>query len=182
MAEVYENFQELSEKETGYSIECEDRSTDFAIVGIHGGQIEPGSEEVVRAIAGTDLSFYLFLGNESRQHITSTHFDEKDCLDLISKSKKVISIHGEKGSEEFVMLGGLDKDLIAKAERGLTDAEFTVIPPASNVRGNEENNLCNRCTSGKGLQIEMSRGLRDSLVQDQARMNAFAQIIRNLTR
>lgn len=183
MPDQYKNFQELFANETegvDYKIETEDRGTDFAIIGIHGGEIEPNTEKVVRAIAGTDLSFYIFLGNAEHQHITSIHFDEKRCIDLVSKSKKVISIHGKKGDGEFVMLGGLDDDLISGATQALQEAGFEIDPTASNVTGTEPSNICNRCLSGKGLQVEMSKGLRDSLAQDDSRMERFTQIIRNL--
>lgn len=185
MSEKYRNFQELEsgiEKNPDYKIELHDRGTDFVIMGIHGGEIEPGTEEVVRAIAGSDISSYLFLGADRSQHITSTHFDEESCIDLLSKSKKAISIHGKKGMDEFVMLGGLDDGLISKAEQALQENGFKIIPTADGVAGIEPTNICNRGSSGKGLQIEMSRGLRDSLVQDSAKMESFAQIIRSLIR
>ncbi len=183
MPDRYKSFQELSASEmesVDSKIETEDRGTDFSIVGIHGGEIEPGTEEVVRAIAGANISFYIFLGNTEHQHITSIHFDEERCVDLVSRSKKVISIHGKKGDGEFVMLGGLDDDLISRATHMLREAGFEIDPSASNVTGTEPSNICNRCSSGKGLQIEMSRGLRDSLVQDSAKMENFARIIRDL--
>lgn len=185
MAEKYKNFRELSTESMGnanYKIELQDRGTDFVIVGIHGWQIEPGTENVVRAIAGSDISSYLFLGSDSTQHITSHNFDESSCIDLLSRSKKTISIHGKKGSDEFVILGGLDTELISKAEQALQESGFKVIPTTDTVAGIEPSNICNKGSSGKGLQIEMSRELRDSLVQDQSRMMTFAQIIRNLTR
>lgn len=135
---------------------------------------------MVRAISGSDLSYYLFLGSERTQHITSTHFDEENCINLVSKSKNVISIHGKKGPEEFIMLGGLDSDLISKIGLALRAAGFAVLPTAGGVGGIEPNNICNKGSSGKGLQLELSRGLRDALVQDPEKMKFFAQIIRSL--
>lgn len=181
--DIYKNFRELSTKSPevfDYKIDFEDRGTDFVVIGIHGGQIEPGTEEIVRSISGSDVSYYLFLGNERTQHITSTHFDEENCLSLVSKSKGVISIHGKKGSEEFVMLGGLDNGLISKTELSLKGAGFVVLPTENNVGGIEPDNICNRGSSGKGLQIEVSRGLRDSLVQDPEKMRHFSQAVRKL--
>ena len=181
--DIYRNFRELpAQKLEGfdYKIDFEDRGTDSVVIGIHGGQIEPGTEEVVRAISGSDLSYYLFLGGERTQHITSTRFDEKNCVNLVSKSKNVISIHGKTGSEEFVMLGGLDSDLISKAEPALKEAGFAVLLATDGVGGIESNNICNRGSSGKGLQLELSRGLRDLFVQDPEKMKFFAQIIRGL--
>lgn len=121
-----------------------------------------------------------FLGSERTQHITSIHFDEEQCNKLLSHAKNIISIHGKKGAESFVMLGGLDSDLISSAEKAFVLAGFAVRPPESNVTGTEPHNVCNRGTSGKGLQIEMSRGLRDSLVQDPERMETFSKAIRSI--
>ncbi|MDO8451348.1 MAG: poly-gamma-glutamate hydrolase family protein [bacterium] len=181
--EIYKNFKELPAQKPGsfdYKIDFEDRGTDSVVIGIHGGEIEPGTEEVVRAISGSDLSYYLFLGGERTQHITSTHFDEENCVNLVSKSKNVISIHGKKGVEEFVMVGGLDNDLVSKIEIALKAAGFTILPASNGIGGIEPNNICNKGSSGKGLQLELSRGLRDSLIQDSEKMGRFSQIIRGL--
>ena len=183
MSEKYKNFRELSADKAenpDYKIELQDRGTDFAIVGIHGGQIEPGTEDVVRAIAGSDISSYLFLGSDRAQHITSHNFDETSCIDLLSRSKEAISIHGKKGEGEFVMLGGLDVDLISKAESALREHGFEVDQATDGVAGIQESNICNRGSSGRGLQIEMSRGLRDTLISDPEKMRLFAETIRNL--
>lgn len=181
MSEKYANFQEFSLENfenVDYKIKIEDRGTDFVILGIHGGEIEPGTEEVVRAIAEEDISYYLFLGTDRTQHITSPNFDEPNCLHLLSRCKEAISIHGKSGDGEFVMLGGLDSDLISKAEQTLCEHGFSVIQ--TTFDGKQESNICNRGSSGKGLQIEMSRKLRDSLTTNPERMGIFAQIIRDL--
>jgi phage replication-related protein YjqB (UPF0714/DUF867 family) len=181
MSEKYRNFNELSsERREGldYKIEIHDRGTDFVVLGIHGGEIEPGTEEVVRAIAGEGISSYVFLGSDRTQHITSANFDEPSCLALLAKCKEAISIHGKKGDGEFIMLGGLDSELVSKAEQALREHGFTIIPTTFEAK--QESNICNRASSGKGLQMEMSRALRDSLTTDLEKMSMFVKIIRNL--
>jgi phage replication-related protein YjqB (UPF0714/DUF867 family) len=183
MVDRYKNFAELSAATllgVDYSIETEDRGTSAAILGIHGGRIEPATAEVVRAVAGTDLSYYLFIGHHSDLHITSVHFDEPICNKLVSKSKKVVTIHGKEGIEEFIMLGGLDTELISKTRDALIDAYFSIVAVTPAVAGDEEANICNKGLSGKGLQIELSRGLRDTLYRDSAKMTTFAQAVRSL--
>ncbi len=183
MVDTYRNFVELSTAAllgVDYDIEINDRGSTAVIVGIHAGRIEPATAEVVRAVAGADLSYYLFIGHHSHLHLTSTHFDEPLCSALVAKSEVVITIHGKEGLEEFIMLGGLDTGLMSKTKKVLTDASFNVIPTTQAVIGDEEGNICNKGLSKKGLQIELSRGLRDSLYRDSAKMTAFAQALRSV--
>jgi phage replication-related protein YjqB (UPF0714/DUF867 family) len=179
--DTYRSFIELSTTATAdidYKIDVQDRGTSTVIVGIHGGEIEPHTELIVTAIANPDLSYYLFVGNTVGQHITSTRFDEPRCLDLIARHKTVISIHGKSGPEAFVMLGGLDTQLVESTAKALADGGFEVRVPTAHTAGTESTNICNKGTSGKGLQIEMSRGLRESLLHDPVQMRLFTQSIR----
>ncbi len=183
LSDSYSDFDALLARETegvDFNIELEDRGSEAVVLGIHGGNIEPGTELVVRAIAGGDVSYYLFLGKEQYQHITSAHFNEERCLNLVSRSKYVISIHGKKGAEEFVMLGGLAKDLISRSSAALEQKGFTVLPPEPGVEGILIGNICNKGMTGEGLQIELSRGLRDAFTQSPEKLEAFAEAIRRL--
>lgn len=182
--DLYKNFQELASKNVegvDYTITREDRGSDFAVIGIHGGEIESGTAEIVSAITKENLSLYIFSGTKKEQHITSTRFDEKECIDLVSKSQKIISVHGKKGKDEYVMLGGLDEKLISKLSTSLSLSGFKTIEPTNDVAGMQKNNICNMGISGSGLQLELSKGLRDSLVKDPKKMEKFAKIIRDLT-
>ncbi len=178
--DTYKNFVELSTVailNTDYKIESEDRGTGTIIVGIHGGEIEPHTELIVRAIADPDLSYYLFMGNTVRQHITSTRFDEPQCLELISRHRTVISIHGKSGPDEFIMLGGLDMALVEATTKALEKERFEVRLPSTGMTGTESFNICNKGASGKGLQIELSRGLRESFLRSPDKLKLFAQTV-----
>lgn len=180
-SDTYRSFFELataSIEEIDYKIDLQDRGTSTVIVGIHGGEIEPHTELLVTLVANPDISYYLFIGNAVKQHITSTRFDEPRCLALLSRHRTVVSIHGKSGSEEFVMLGGLDEILVDKAAQALTRAGFDVRIPIVNVTGADVLNICNKGASGKGLQLEMSRGLREALVRNSENMTDFARCIR----
>ncbi len=166
----YTNFSELENKEKlglDFDIVIEDRAAQYAIIAIHGGRIEPYTTEIARSIAGKKFSFYSFMGiknsNNSRLHITSDHFDEPRCMELVAKSWKVISVHGRKGKGKFVMVGGLDQDLVKKTSDILNSMGFSAIKAEKKVAGMSRKNICNRCVSGKGLQLEISRGLRSKL-------------------
>ncbi len=181
MPDLYQDFAELSAAEvegTDYRIIVKDRGTSVAVLAIHGGEIEPDTEKVAESLAGLDHSLYIFLGNSEHQHMTSTHFDEPRCINLVAKCTTAISIHGKGGDGEFVILGGLNNELIHRVTSQLRDASFEIKDALNSVAGIKLDNICNKCASGRGLQIEMSRELRRSLVQDPARMASFTQAIR----
>jgi phage replication-related protein YjqB (UPF0714/DUF867 family) len=184
----YKNFEELARNEregVDFDIELVDRVGSCAVISIHGGNIEPGTTEIARIIAGDKYSFYSFIGKKTEKeskdlHITSSHFDEPKCLELVSKTEKVISIHGEHGKEEFIMVGGLDIEAIKKIIDSLKNAGFEVREAMENVNGNLLENICNKCLSKKGIQLEISRGLRDELIKNQLRLAEFCGIIKKI--
>lgn len=168
----YQNFQQLGQNEkegTDFRIRWRvGKSAQTVIVAPHGGGIEPGTSEIAEAIAGNDFSFYAFEGikrNENRAlHITSTRFDEPRCLELVTASQRVITIHGEGGDDPIVYVGGRDVQLRRRMSAALQKAGFVVrTPQSARLRGEDRNNLCNRGKSGKGVQLELSAGLRQRL-------------------
>jgi len=187
MADIYQHFEELQQhQEEGKDFEVEiiDRKSGIIVVAIHGGNIEPGTTEIAKAIAGEEFSFYGFAGKSTIEesqilHITSTNFDEPRCASLISHSSKVISVHGLASLENFIMLGGLDKELIRKLHVAFINAGFELRPALEYLNGNSSENICNKGTSGKGIQIELARGLRDMLVAEQKSLLLFVQVLRD---
>jgi phage replication-related protein YjqB (UPF0714/DUF867 family) len=178
MPDKYPNFEELSQNETsgidfGISLR---RATDaFAIVAPHGGGIEPGTSEIADAIADEDFSFYAFEGLKSSGnadlHITSTHFDEPMCLTLVGRSEVVVTIHGEDSDEEpIVFVGGRNSELGDSLTAGLTAEGFEVRQhPDPELQGLEPDNVCNRGTTGSGVQLELSRRLRRQMFSSLSR-------------
>lgn len=187
MSDKYKNFGELSrEKKEGvdFDIELINRESPCAAIGIHGGNIELGTTEITRMLAGSEFSFYAFVGKKTEEesadlHITSSHFDEPKCLALVSKSEVVISIHGKSGEGEFVMVGGLDGELIKKISDSLKNAGFETRGATEDVNGNSPKNICNKCLSKKGVQLEISRGLRERLLNNKKKMEKFCEAIKN---
>ena len=185
MSGTYKNFEEIKENETegvDFQIETNDIKTPCVVIAIHGGRIEPHTTEIARELAGNIFSFYSFQGikekNNTIFHVSSSTFDEPKCLDLVSKSKKVISIHGKHELDDFVMLGGLDYSLIKDIEDVLTNGGFKVLESTKNVMGDSPKNICNKCISGKGVQIEISRGMRERLINDKKELLKFCSVIR----
>ncbi len=185
----YSCFEELSAHEArgaDYEVRWRRGGSGIAVLSIHGGEIEPGTSEIAEAVAGAGHSFYTFRGIKKAGnldlHIASTAFDEPCALEIAGRSETVISIHGCRGKEEFVHVGGLDSELRRcigaklrlggfKARRG----SWSFYPASAGrhpvcgkdpfrmetgLRGLDKHNICNRCRRGKGVQMEISQGLR----------------------
>jgi phage replication-related protein YjqB (UPF0714/DUF867 family) len=166
--DTYPSFHALSVKEEvgmDFSIRYTKGVSSVAILAPHGGGIEPGTTEIAEAIAGKIHSFYTFEGikikGNAALHITSTIFDEPIALHLISKSERTITIHGCEDEDPQLIIGGLD-DLLAKRVKISMErsAIRATIFQSGYLSGRSKNNICNKNLTGKGLQLELSRGLR----------------------
>ena len=165
----YSNFHELSQHEirgTDYSIKTHSRPSHVVVVAPHGGGIEPGTSEIASRVASEDLGMYLFEGmkatDNSKLHLTSTHFDEPECLRLVRAYRSVLTIHGCRSrsfAEEAVYVGGLHGEFRHLLTRHLENSGFYVLDD-NQTKGISPANICNKGTLGAGVQIEISEGLR----------------------
>ena len=185
MADRYPDFATLAaahEQDRDYRITVQDRGTRVAILAPHGGTIEPETASIARAVAGDDLSFYLFealrAGAHGDYHITSHRFDEPRALALVAGADTSIAIHGRKDDgSDTVWLGGRDetlRDAVGDALRaaGFEAALNTALP------GVHPSNICNRTRSGTGVQLELPRSLRRNLAEDGRMMARFSTALR----
>lgn len=183
----YNNFDELRLAErrgVDYRICVAVRADPVAVIAPHGGKIEPGTSEIAAAIAGVSYRLYCFEGLRSRPHrdlhITSTNFDEPSCLDLISSCRIVIAVHGLRGEEEAVHVGGRDRPLRDAVNQNLRDAGFEAkIVTTGDHAAVCPNNICNRGLSGAGVQLELTKALRELLLRSPPKMAALANPIRS---
>ena len=172
----YVNYSELSSHERegwDYRVHVRLAGSPFAIVAPHGGRIERGTMQIADAVAGNRHSFYCFEGlkvqDNSSLHITSNRFDEPRALAVVSRIQTVISIHGARGKETAVYLGGRDHKLRAQLIAALTGAGFRAMDDPSPTRqGRGATNICNRGRSGRGVQFELPVGLRQQLFDQVA--------------
>lgn len=173
MGDKFQSFEELEKNETAgidYRILARQKKTELGVCAPHGGGIEEGTSEIADAIAGEEFSFYTFEGlkstNNSELHITSKRFDEPLCIVLIERCKTVLTIHGQESTVDGdgVFIGGLDSELGASIGAALKNAEFAVHKhPEKNLQGLDPSNICNRGMNGKGVQIEISRSVRQGM-------------------
>jgi phage replication-related protein YjqB (UPF0714/DUF867 family) len=149
----------------------------------HGGKIEPTTAEVAEAIAGMDYSFYSFEGlkedGNGVLHIESHLFDEPRALRAVEKADILITVHGQiDQKEEFVMIGGLNESLRSEVTQQLEEVGFQTRPPTEGLAGTDPMNICNRGKSKQGVQLEVSRKVRDLLKNNRDRLHVFAEAVR----
>jgi len=167
----YLNFNELKKYENDFTVVCHDRNADVTIVAPHGGKIETHTSEIAALIAADDCNLFCFNGmkekNNQDLHITSHRFDHKLAVDLVKNSSVVITIHGCTDKHSVIYLGGLDGPLLDKIADELALENIRNLPGSQRFAGTSKNNICNRGIRKKGVQIEISRPLRDSQEANQ---------------
>ena len=170
----YKSFAELEHHERedeDYTILYREVDAKIAIMAPHGGGIEPGTIDIADALAGSDFSFYAFKGIKKTGnkilHITSNRFDEPIGLQISKNAFIVITIHGARNRGDMVFVGGKNHKLKQKIISALRAGGFNaVISEIPGLRGIKPENICNRCKSGKGVQLEISRGLREEMFEN----------------
>jgi phage replication-related protein YjqB (UPF0714/DUF867 family) len=185
----YTNFKELASREIegrDYQIKLKLRDPRVLIMAPHGGKIEPTTEVIAEAIAVEDYSFYSFEGlkGDSRMlHIESHLFDEPQALKALEKAEIVVSVHGQiDQNEEFVMVGGLNASLRSEIIQQLETAGFQTRPPTEGLMGTDPRNICNRGRSRRGVQLEVSRKVRDLLRTNKYQLQTFANTVEGAIR
>jgi len=166
--DTYSSFKDLKAAELNYCIEFKDRNSHITILAPHGGNIEPHTSEIATLIAADKYNLFCFNGLKPSGnhvlHITSHKYDEEQATTLVRSSTIVIAIHGSTQTDKMVFVGGLYNELKQKISEALVRAEIpcVICDKTSPYRGHNPENICNRGITGKGVQMEVSRPLRDS--------------------
>lgn len=179
-ADLSTNMQEGRD----FTITTQKKNSPILIMAIHGGAIEPFTTDIATAIAGDEYGLYLFEGIREQAneqlHIGSMYFDEPRAQDMTLGVETIISIHGYHDAEhEFVMIGGLNEVLVERIARNVGDIDIEVRPFEGMFHPNDARNICNRGSSGGGVEIEISKKLRDALREDAGLCRLFTKAIRN---
>jgi phage replication-related protein YjqB (UPF0714/DUF867 family) len=154
------------------------------LIAPHGGGIEPGTSEIMRAVANLggwawyDFAGFLRQGNKESLHIASTRFNEPMLMTLLAQPKFVVTFHGSgDAGEPLACVGGkwkhgrgamIEAINSTSAEHGLRATDATEGSAAHHLRGLDDANLTNRGKSGEGVQIEFSREARNLLFPPNA--------------
>lgn len=178
----YPNFKTLAAGETqgaDFRIRVQDRGSNISIIAPHGGLIESRTSWIAESIAGDTYNYYCFEGikdkNNRDLHITSHQFDEPGALNLISASDIVITIHACKAREAVVYIGGRSEALGYTIRNALEKSNLKT-SQKQEFAGRHPDNICNRGRTGKGVQLEISRGLRD----DPRKLHLLSKAVRNV--
>ncbi len=170
----YRNYEDLKKQEipgVDFEILTRNGPSSIAIMAPHGGGIEPGTAEIADTAAGNEHTFYAFRGLKKRDnrilHIASKNFDEPIALKVARQVETVVAIHGCRGPQDTVYIGGLNSDLMAGIKDRLIEAGFSAeFIKEQSLRGRRPENICNQCRSGQGLQLELPRGLREKMLEN----------------
>ena len=182
----YSDFKTLAATEIlnrDYSIQIQDIGSNITIVAPHGGLIEPRTSLIAELIAGDIYNHYCFEGikekNNRNLHITSHRFDEPRALDLICSSDVIITIHACKDKEEIIYMGGRFKELASDIQGVLEKLNIKILKN-ENFLGTHPNNICNKGKQKKGVQLEISRGLRDDLKKLFSISTAIQEVLKSV--
>ncbi|MGE6631527.1 poly-gamma-glutamate hydrolase family protein [Bacillus sp. NPDC077027] len=171
--DTYESFQQLIDHEKdGYEIEYHaEGGSDLLIFSPHGGEIEPGTSEIVEAF-NERYSTYLFEGTKKENnrdlHMTSTKFDEPILTQMIKTYAFSISVHGYASDKRHTLVGGTDRKMAKSMAESLEKHGFSAefVQEGERLSGTDPKNINNRNASGESVQLEISMGQRKVFFQD----------------
>jgi phage replication-related protein YjqB (UPF0714/DUF867 family) len=123
-------------------------------------------------------------------HITSAAFDEPFGVSIVKNARLVIAVHGCSGDNEVIYVGGRDSELKESICAALLNAGFPVKECSRpGLRGTDPQNICNRGLRGVGIQLEISKGLRRTMLNypqngpwpiKTALFHRFARVLRGV--
>jgi len=188
ITDLYKNFNELKkEKKEGidYIIKTHKNSWWIIIVAPHGGTIEPWTDEICKNIAWGDLSYYCFIAtceNWEKLHITSSNFDEPQAINLIKLHKIVLTIHWCAGKDDFIFIGWKNEAIRNALSQKLRENWFFVEAfEKSKFQWLRKENICNKGNNKLWwIQIELSRGYRNKMLENKNFLSIFTKIVREV--
>ncbi|MEJ5300078.1 MAG: poly-gamma-glutamate hydrolase family protein [Thermodesulforhabdaceae bacterium] len=153
------------------------------IIAPHGGFIEPGTSIIAEAIAGEKYWFYAFEGikpsGNMSLHVSSNLFDEDRFLDISSQVVWTLSVHGYASPEETIFVGGRDAVGCEEISEILRESGFDAVATCpKGIRGTNPRNIVNRNLSSTGVQLEISRGMRNHVIDGNEKGQRFLEALR----
>lgn len=168
MADLYSSMIELQGKENNWSIEMNTNKSNVLSFAPHGGGIEAGSSELALLISQKlDCNYFTFKGklpsDNVKLHVTSTHYDNPELLNLMRNVDYSISVHGYADNEYArTLIGGSNEELKEIIKCHLRSRGFDVQDAPTHLAGTKLNNITNKTKTGLGVQLELSTKQRKS--------------------
>lgn len=150
----------------------------LASIAIHGGEVEPGSEECARELAdrmGASLYTFDTMLNPIRgehpfniMHPSSNGFDDPRALAVVQPADRCLSFHGASDNNydttgAVTFIGGTDAELRLAVSAKLRAYGFVTRDNPSEfplLAGTHPTNICNQTTRRAGVQLEPSAAQR----------------------
>jgi phage replication-related protein YjqB (UPF0714/DUF867 family) len=145
----------------------------LGLLAIHGGGIEPGTEEIARFVANhSGASLYIYSGRLPAGNLSlhrPSHGEEIENRPLVCRFlnhvNTAIAIHGHGRGQKCAYVGGLHRGMVLAfvelARSALPQYEWIsdpeIIPPR--IRGRNPNNIVN-LPPAQGMQLELPKELR----------------------
>ncbi|MGX0222427.1 phage replication-related protein YjqB (UPF0714/DUF867 family) [Staphylococcus haemolyticus] len=168
MSDLYSSMIELQGKENDWSIEMNTNKSNILSFAPHGGGIEAGSSELALLISQKlDCNYFTFKGklpsDNVKLHVTSTHYDNPELLNLMRNVDYSISVHGYADNEYArTLIGGSNEELKEIIKCHLRSRGFDVQDAPTHLAGTKLNNITNKTKTGLGVQLELSTKQRKS--------------------
>jgi phage replication-related protein YjqB (UPF0714/DUF867 family) len=145
----------------------------LGLVAVHGGGIEPGTEEIARFVAHhSGASLYVYAGRRSKGNLSlhrPSHrikFQDRPLvMQFLNHVNMAISIHGHGRNERCAYVGGLHQAMVHQfvevAQAALSHYEWIFAPESipPEIRGRNPNNIVN-LPPAQGMQLELPKDLR----------------------
>lgn len=188
----YSSFAELyaAEEAANYTIKANDIGSNTTILALHGGGIERGTSELVEALNGNGkYNTYLFEGLKAADNgslfLRAINFDEPTAVNLVQDSDYTLSVIGAAGDDEITYIGGQNKILAELIRLHLINKGYNVktLSLPESIAGIMDSNIVNKNKLFNdnyqigGVQIALSKGLRDKLVSNSCLLNDYSYSI-----
>ena len=147
----------------------------MGLMAVHGGGIEPGTEEIARFVARhSGASLYVYAGRLPSGNLSLHRPSHMSKLEKRSLAKRflehvrtAISVHGHGRDQKSVYVGGLHRTMVQRfveqAQAILPQYEWISNPEIipQDMRGRSPNNIVNLPLE-QGMQLELPRNLRQT--------------------
>lgn len=185
----YRSYRELTINERrgrDYIVQTRPGRTGLLVMAPHGGGIEPGTDNLARALAGRHHALYSFIGlkpcGNRVLHLASHRFDEPVALRMARPAQWILTLHGCALADATIRVGGGDRAGGRLFQRCLHTFGFRArISRHDYLAGRHPANLCNRGRGRRGVQLEIARDLREPLIQAADHHPLARRLIKALT-
>lgn len=149
----------------------------LGLLAVHGGGIEPGTEEIARYVSfHTGASLYVYAGRRPSGNLSlhrASHTSKLEERFLVKRFlqhvNRAISVHGHGRDQNYAYVGGLDQTMrqqfVTLAQATLPKYAWTADPEIipQGIGGRNPKNIVN-LPADQGMQLELPKGLRQTKV------------------